>query len=102
MPKIVQVKLRESGRTLYLQARKLDLGIGEEVIVEIERGEELGEVISRQELAHREFKREESLKKVKRIATAADKKRWEENKRKKEEALKSCLKKIEDREIPMK
>ncbi len=102
MPKIVQVRLRESGRTLYFQARKFDLSVGEEVIVEVERGEELGEVISRQELAPGESGKEESLKKVKRIATAADKKRWEENKRKKEEALKTCLKKIEEREIPMK
>lgn len=102
MPTIVQVRLRESGRALYFQARKFDLGVGEEVIVEVERGEELGEVIARKELAPRESGKAESFKKVKRIATAADKKRWEENKRKKEEALKTCLKNIAEREIPMK
>lgn len=102
MPKVVRVRLRGSGRILSFQAQELKLSIGEEVIVEGERGEKFGEVMSTQEVAHREDGREELLKKVKRLATPEDKKRLEENKVKEEKAFRSCLKKIEDREIPMK
>ena len=102
MPKVAQVRLRESGRILSFYVQELDPGIGEEVIVEGERGEEFGEVISRQELTPREDGREKLLKKVQRLATPEDKKRLEENKIKEEKAFQACLKKIEDREIPMK
>ncbi len=102
MSKAVQVRLQESGRIISFQVQELDLGTGEEVIVEGERGEEFGEVISRQESTHREGKREEPPKKVQRLATPEDKKRLEENKSKEEKAFQACLKKIEDREMLMK
>lgn len=121
MPKVVRVRLRGSGRILSFQARELKLSIGEEVIVEGERGEKFGEVVSAQEVAYGEDGREElpcphpadrpvcrdsstgrEVKKVKRVATPEDKKRIEENKVKEEKAFQSCLKKIEDREMPMK
>jgi len=102
MPKIVQVRLRESGRIVSLQTHELDLRTGKEVIVEGKRGEDFGEITSIQELVHQGEQREKVLKKVKRLATTEDKKRLEENKSKDEKAFQACLKKIEGREMPMK
>lgn len=100
--KVVQVKLRESGRSLYFRVWGLNLSIGEEVIVEGERGEMFGEVISRQNLTSREIGKGQLLKKVKRLATPEDKERLKENKVKEEEAFQACLTKIEERKVPMK
>ncbi len=102
MSKVVQVKLRESGKIFPFHTQELNFDIGKEVIVEGKRGEELGKVMSTQELAQGEGKREDLLKKVKRLVTPKDKKRLEENKSKEEKTFQACLKKIEDREIPMK
>ena len=58
MSKVARVRLQENSRILSFYVQELDLSIGEEVIVEGERGEEFGKVISRQELTHKEGGRE--------------------------------------------
>ena len=102
MPKIVQVRLGEKGKIFSFQTQDLDLPIGGEVIVQGERGEEFGKIMSMKEPVPGGNKKEEPLKKVKRLATPEDKKRLEENKIKEKESFQACLKKIEDRETPMK
>lgn len=111
MSKVARVRLQENSRILSFYVQELDLSIGEEVIVEGERGEEFGKVISRQELTHKEGGREKlpcpcpmkgRVKKVQRRATPEDKKKLEENKIKEEKAFQVCLKKIEGRKISMK
>ncbi len=98
MPEVIQVRLRESGKIICYDTQELYLNQGDEVVVEGESGEEWGEVVSKPEIKERE----ESLRKVKRVVTAEDRKRWEENERKAREVFKSCLQKIEDKELPMK
>ncbi|NOX97973.1 MAG: stage 0 sporulation family protein [Nitrospirae bacterium] len=102
MSKIIQVRLRESGKILSFHAQEFNLKAGEKVIVEGDRGEAFGEVISPQSFALREDRRGKPIKKIRRIASPEDNKRLKENKVKEAEALQACLKKIEEREMPMK
>jgi len=102
MSQTIQVRLRQSGKILSFHAQEFNLKAGEKVIVEGERGEAFGAVISPQSLALREDRRGKPIKKIKRIASLEDTKRLKENKVKEAEALQACLKKIEEREMPMK
>ncbi|MCD5390267.1 stage 0 sporulation family protein [candidate division NPL-UPA2 bacterium] len=129
MPEVVKVRLRESGKIAYYHTQELYLNQGDEVVVEGESGEEWAEVVSGPEIkerhvgvlhtaigsavgsrehsqgsAVRQCRRQakESLRKVKRVVTAEDRKRWEENERKAREVFKTCLQKIKDKELPMK
>ncbi|MCK4326016.1 stage 0 sporulation family protein [bacterium] len=98
MREVVQVRLCQSGKIIYCDTRELYLNPGDEVLVELESGEEWAEVVSEPETKERK----ESLRKVKRAVTAEDRKRLEENERKAREVFKTCLQKIEDKELPMK
>lgn len=73
---------------------------GQYVIVETAMGVEYGEVA----IANRTIpdeKLEKPLKKIIRVATYKDKKQNEENKKKEQEALKICQKKIEEHKLDM-
>ncbi len=98
MPEVVKIRLRESGKITYYDTQELHLNCGDEVVVEGESGEEWAEVVSEPEIKERK----ESLPKVKRVVTAEDRKRLEENKTRAREAFKACLQKIGDKELPMK
>ena len=105
MPEVVKIRLRESSKITYYHTQELYLNRGDEVVVEGESGEEWAEVVSEPEIKERHervLQAKESLRKVKRIVTAEDRKRLEENERKAREAFKTCLQKIKDKELPMK
>ena len=101
MREIVRVRLRESGKIIYCHTQELHLNRGDEVVVAGKSGEEWAEVVSKPQIIS-EKERKESPKKVKRVVTAEDRKRLEENERKAREVFKTCLQKIEDRELSMK
>ena len=78
MKKVVGVNFRENGRTYFFNPNKLELKIGDNVIVETKMGQEFGTVkILNREID--ETKLKEPLKDVLKIATRNDIKHQEEN-----------------------
>ena len=101
MIKIIGVRFRNVGKVYYFDPKSLDIKAGDHVIVETARGVEYGSVV----LGPREVEDSrvvQPLKEVIRIATAKDKSREENNRRKEKEAFQICLKKIADRKLEMK
>lgn len=101
MIQIVGVKFKENGKVYHFDPTDLPLKTGMHVIVETARGLEYGEVtvpisdIPDEDLVS-------PLKKVVRIATPADTRQVEANRRKEKEAFDICLKKIEKHKLEMK
>lgn len=119
MEKIIQIKLREVGQVLFyryceekinpvrdsaLEDEKAAQGIklGDYVIVEADRGVDYGHIVSDIDNKIDEKSQEESIRKVLRIATAADLKQIDDNKIKAKEDYTKCLKKILDYKLDMK
>ena len=102
MIKVVQVRLRETGRIHYFKLGKgLHLEVDDYCIVQSERGQEYGQVISEVEhVLEDEF--EQSLKMMLRKITINDQYQINKNIRDAEEAREACLKKIEEHKLPMK
>jgi len=101
MIRIVGVRFKENGKVYHFDPAGLPLKMGMHVVVETARGLEYGEVtvpitdIPDEELVS-------PLKKVVRIATAADTRQVEQNRRKEKEAYSICAKKIEKHGLEMK
>jgi cell fate regulator YaaT (PSP1 superfamily) len=100
MPRIIQVsyrKLKES--SYFILADPLEVNVGDECLVETENGLELGQ-------ATVAAKSVETLpaeaKKMVRKLTNEDRNQLAINRKKEEEAFKSCVEKVEDRELNMK
>lgn len=101
MTKIVGVRFRKAGKIYYFSPEKLNIEMGEHVIVETARGIEYGTVV----IPPREMKDEDviqPLKSVIRIATEADERNERKNKEKEKEAFRICLEKIAKHELDMK
>jgi len=101
MLEVVQIKLREAGKTEYYATSGLKFNIGECVIIETARGHEYGEVVSEPQM-----KPEQDLKtpllKIIRKATAGDLYQIEKNKKRIEDIMATCEKKIEEHKLAMK
>ncbi len=101
MIRIVGVKFKENGKVYHFDPADLPLKLGMFVIVETARGLEYGEVtvpvtdIPDEDLVS-------PLKKVVRIATPADTRQVEANRRKEKEAYDICVQKIEKHGLEMK
>ncbi|GHU83207.1 stage 0 sporulation protein [Clostridia bacterium] len=101
MTEIIGVRFKEVGKIYYFDPDKTVLNTGDMVIIETARGIECGEVamankmIDDNAIVH-------PLKKLIRKATAEDLRRVEDNKRKEQEALEICEKKVEQHNIDMK
>ena len=102
MIKVVQVRLREAGRIhFYKVGETLHLNQEDYCIVQSERGQEYGQIVSAVEhVLEDEF--EQPLKMVLRKITINDQYQINKNSRDAEEARESCLKKIESHKLPMK
>ncbi|RME34391.1 MAG: hypothetical protein D6794_10580 [Deltaproteobacteria bacterium] len=98
--RIVTIKFRPAGKRYDFNAQQFDLAVGDQVVVETDRGRALGEVV----LPPRELEDDEtrSLKNVLRPATEEDLKLARVNKAREDEAYRFCLKRIEERQMPMK
>ena len=100
MKNIVGVRFKRPGKIYFFDPGNLKINLGENVIVETAMGEEYGEIA----IAGREYPEEKivnPLKKVIRIATEADKKRYEDNKKKEEKAQGICIEKIKKHKLDM-
>ncbi len=101
MVKIAGVKFKTAGKVYYFDPGKLDLQLGDNVIVETIRGTEFGKVSK----ANTEVNEDEvvmPLKTIIRKATPEDEKRYIKNNEKKADALKICREKIDKHGLEMK
>ncbi|MAG14314.1 MAG: stage 0 sporulation family protein [Dehalococcoidales bacterium] len=101
MAEIVGVRFRKAGRVHYFDPADIDLQINDGVIIETNRGLELGRVvIAPRQVSANEVK--EPLKPIVRKAEPSDIERAQELESKVEEALIECGKQIAELKLPMK
>jgi len=101
MERIVFVKLRDCGQIFSYNMADLEAKEGNFVIVEHDRGLDYGSIVPAKE-ASGAGQPKEQLKKIIRLATAADLKQIQENRLKAKEAHNTCLKKIAEHKLDMK
>lgn len=101
MQEAVQVRLREAGNIIYFYTNDLKPKIGDYVIVEVERGQDYGQVIGEQEVIL-EANLDKPLKKIVRITTKEDMHKINENRKRIKSAFQTCFKKIQERKLDMK
>jgi cell fate regulator YaaT (PSP1 superfamily) len=100
MANIIGVRFKKPGKIYFFDPEGIEIKKGQYVIVETAMGVEYGEVAIANRIIPDE-KLEKPLKKIIRVATYKDKKQNEENKKKEQEALKICQKKIEEHKLDM-
>lgn len=101
MTNVVGVKFKDAGKLYYFNPGKLDVDVGDNVIVETARGLEFGKItMGRTEV--RESDLVAPLKNIIRVANEKDRKRHEENLAKKEEAMRLCQEKVDAHKLDMK
>lgn len=101
MKKVVQVRLREAGRIFYYNCEGFSLEPGNYVIVKDERGLDCGEVVSEPETVLEDNLRE-APRKIIRLATHGDLNQIKKNANRMKDAFRVCLRKIEEKKLPMK
>ena len=102
MIKVVEVKQRESGNTTHYIAGNFCFSAGDYVIVESDRGLDYGEVLSGEELIPDKGIPQKTLRKIIRVATSNDIEKIDRNRKTAKEAIKTCNKKIAERNLNMK
>ena len=97
---VVGVRFRRAGKMYFFAPGDLTFRIGDEVLVDTARGEELGEIVMmKRNIAEKDVI--QPLRAVLRHATDADKAHERENRVKEGEALKICAKKIAEHKLEM-
>ena len=101
MEKVIGVRFKRAGKIYYFLPGDFQFAEGDHVIVETARGMECGEVV----IPEKDVEKKDlaaPLKPILRKASAKDKKKIEDNKRKEQEALETCEKKISNHGLDMK
>lgn len=101
MYEVIQVRLREAGKILQFSTNGMKLKAGDCVIVEADRGLDYGQVLSGIEVVM-DADIQQPLKKVIRKANPWDAHQLEKNRKKIQEVMDTCSRKIRDRRLPMK
>lgn len=101
MHEVVQIKLREAGKISYYNINGVKTSPGDYCIVEVERGNDYGQVISEVEMVL-DTDIEQPLRKVIRVANKEDKSQIQENKKRIKNVLVTCEKKIREHKLDMK
>lgn len=102
MSKIVAIRIRSSDPITYADPRDLDLRINKYVVVQGEKGPELGQVVrDSQEVVWAETE-DNMLPSVLRVATGSDLGNYQRNREMEQEAFVLARAKARDLEIPMK
>ncbi len=99
MKEVAGVKFKETGKIYFFDKNGLQLQIGTAVIVETTQGIEYAEIVQLKQICHCDKK--EPLKPVIRVANKADRKQYEECKKKEAEAMDICIKKIKEHKLQM-
>jgi cell fate regulator YaaT (PSP1 superfamily) len=102
MIKVVEVKQPEGGKTTHYIAGDFSFSAGDYVIVEGDRGLDYGEVLSGEEVILDKSISQKALRKVIRVATNSDIEKIDRNRKTAKEAIKTCNKKIIERNLSMK
>lgn len=97
---IYEVEFKGERRGFFTNPQQIPVSVGDAVIVEADRGEDLGRVIQKGELVRR--KRVTQTYKILRKATAEEIIRMKEKTEKEAEAFRLCRSKIEEHGLPMK
>lgn len=101
MVEVIGVRFRKNGKIYHFNPLKMDIKVGDHVIVETARGVEYGEVI----IGRKSISEESiiaTLKPVMRMATEEDAIQYENNKVKAKEALATCAEKVKHHDLDMK
>ena len=101
MFKVVEVRMREAGRMRYFNCAGGDYPVGEYVIVEAERGEDYGVVMSEPEMILDDDV-ERPLRKILRRLTPEDERRIEESRAEARKAMEICGRRIAAHGLRMK
>ena len=101
MTEVIGVRFKDVGKVYYFDPDQNQLKKGERVIVETVRGVECGEVAMENRMVE-DNEVVQPLKKLIRVATKADLKRLEDNRRKEKEAFRICEQKIRNHKLEMK
>jgi len=102
MEGIVYVRLRDSGQVFLYQTQAINVKEGDYVIVEHDRGQDYGQVVSPKDKFVADAASREPPKKMVRLAGGNDLKQIEENRGKAKDAFSACIKKIEEHKLDMK
>ena len=100
MKNIIGIRFKKLGKIYFFNPKGLKVKKGDKVIVETSQGEEYAEVLIPNRYVD-DDKIVAPLKKVLRIATYKDTKRFEECKKTEKEAFKVCEEKIKEHELDM-
>ena len=98
---VIGVRFKEVGKVYYFDPDGVQYSIGDKVIVETSRGKECGEVAADNRFVDN-FRVVPPLKKVIRMANAADLERLKQNRAYEEQAIKKCEEKVAARGLDMK
>jgi cell fate regulator YaaT (PSP1 superfamily) len=101
MYEVIQVRLREAGKISYYSTGGIRFKTGDYVIVEADRGQDYGQVISENEVIL-DSDVNEPLKRMIRKANPWDMHQIDKNKKKIKEVMDTCSKKIHERRLAMK
>ena len=100
MKNIIGIRFKKLGKIYFFNPKGLKVRKGDKVIVETSQGEEYAEVLIPNRMVE-DQNVVEPLKKVLRIATYKDRKRYEECKKIEKEAFEICKKKIKEHGLNM-
>ncbi len=98
--KIIEVAFKAGRIGLFENTNQLEIDHGDMVIVEADKGEDIGKVVTMGNIPYF-IPEEEPLKKVLRLATEAEIQKLEENRRLEEEALQICKEKVRNHRLNM-
>ena len=99
---IVQVEFKGERREFFLNTQNLALGDGGYVVVQVERGRDIGKVVRTGEALDKMGKARPVTQEILRTATPDDMAKYQEIKRREDEASKVCEDKIRDHDLKMK
>jgi cell fate regulator YaaT (PSP1 superfamily) len=99
---IVQVEFKGERRDYFLNAKRLPIEVGDYVVVQVERGRDMGVVIRTGSILDKITEIRQVKQEVLRKASDEDGEKYEDNKNKEEEAGRTCEQKIAERDLKMK
>lgn len=99
---VVQVEFKGERREFFLNTKQLALADGDYVVVQVERGRDIGKVVRTGEALDKMGKARPVTQEILRAATPEDVAKYQEIKRKENEAGKVCEDKIRDHDLKMK
>jgi cell fate regulator YaaT (PSP1 superfamily) len=100
--KIIQVEFKGERKDYFVNNTGLDIAVGDYVVVQVERGRDMGRVLRAGEVLEKMPRLRSVAQEVLRKASDDDVAKYEENKRKEDEARRTCEEKIAERGLKMK